>query len=108
MNRLPLPLEIAIKAKSKDDRNRLVVALARLTAHDSSFGSTTDQESGQTLLSGVSEDQLDAAIDILRRTYKVDANIGAPQVAYREKLTKRTESITPTRNRPAARVSSPK
>jgi elongation factor G len=91
MNRLPLPLEIAIKAKSKDDRNRLVVALARLAAHDSSFGSTTDQESGQTLLSGVSEDQLDAAIDILRRIDQIDLDIGAPQVAYREKLTKRTE-----------------
>ncbi len=84
-------IEIAIEPKSKADQEKLGVALAKLAAEDPSFRVSTDQESGQTILKGMGELHLDIKVDILRRTYKVDANIGAPQVAYREKLTKKTE-----------------
>ncbi|MGQ0445744.1 MAG: elongation factor G [Beijerinckiaceae bacterium] len=82
-------IEIAIEPKSKADQEKLGVALAKLAAEDPSFRVSTDQESGQTILKGMGELHLDIKVDILRRTYKVDANIGAPQVAYREKLTRR-------------------
>jgi elongation factor G len=82
-------IEIAIEPKSKADQEKLGVALAKLVAEDPSFRVTTDQESGQTILKGMGELHLDIKVDILKRTYKVEANIGAPQVAYREKLSKR-------------------
>jgi elongation factor G len=81
-------IEIAIEPKSKADQEKLGVALAKLVAEDPSFRVTTDQESGQTIIKGMGELHLDIKVDILKRTYKVDANIGAPQVAYREKITK--------------------
>ena len=81
-------IEIAVEPKSKADQEKLGVALAKLAAEDPSFRVSTDQESGQTILKGMGELHLDIKIDILKRTYKVDASIGAPQVAYREKLTK--------------------
>ncbi len=84
-------IEIAIEPKSKADQEKLGVALAKLAAEDPSFRVSTDQESGQTILKGMGELHLDIKVDILKRTYKVDASIGAPQVAYREKLTKKTE-----------------
>src|SRR3954453_9552985 len=79
-------IEIAIEPKSKADQEKLGVALAKLAAEDPSFRVSTDQESGQTILKGMGELHLDIKVDILRRTYKVDANIGAPQVAYRERI----------------------
>jgi elongation factor G len=84
-------IEIAIEPKSKADQEKLDVALAKLAAEDPSFRISTDRESGQTILKGMSELHLDSKIDILRRTYKVDANIGAPQVAFRERVTQRAE-----------------
>ncbi len=84
-------IEIAIEPKSKADQEKLGVALAKLAAEDPSFRVSTDPESGQTILKGMGELHLDIKVDILKRTYKVDANIGAPQVAYREKITKRAE-----------------
>jgi elongation factor G len=81
-------IEIAIEPKSKADQEKLGVALAKLAAEDPSFRVTTDQESGQTILKGMGELHLDIKVDILKRSYKVDANIGAPQVAYREKITR--------------------
>jgi elongation factor G len=84
-------IEIAIEPKSKADQEKLGIALSKLAAEDPSFRVSTDQESGQTILKGMGELHLDIKVDILRRTYKVDANIGAPQVAYRETLTKKTE-----------------
>ena len=84
-------IEIAIEPKSKADQEKLGVALAKLAAEDPSFRVSTDQESGQTILKGMGELHLDIKVDILRRTYKVDANIGAPQVAFRERVTKRAE-----------------
>jgi elongation factor G len=84
-------VEVAIEPKSKADREKLAVALAKLAAEDPSFRVSTDLESGQTILKGMGELHLDNKIDILRRIYKVDANIGAPQVAFRERVTKRAE-----------------
>ncbi|MGA8966848.1 MAG: elongation factor G, partial [Pseudolabrys sp.] len=84
-------IEIAIEPKSKADQEKLGVALAKLAAEDPSFRVSTDQESGQTILKGMGELHLDIKVDILRRTYKVDANIGAPQVAFREKISQRVE-----------------
>jgi len=81
-------IEIAIEPKSKADQEKLGVALAKLAAEDPSFRVSTDQESGQTILKGMGELHLDIKVDILKRTYKVEANIGAPQVAYRERITK--------------------
>jgi elongation factor G len=84
-------IEVAIEPKTKADQEKMGVALARLAQEDPSFRVSVDQESGQTILKGMGELHLDIKVDILRRTYKVDANIGAPQVAYRETLTKKVE-----------------
>jgi elongation factor G len=81
-------IEIAIEPKSKADQEKLGVALAKLATEDPSFRVSTDQESGQTILKGMGELHLDIKVDILKRSYKVEANIGAPQVAYREKITR--------------------
>ncbi len=88
----PAPvIEIAIEPKSKADQEKLGVALGKMVAEDPSFTVFTDQESGQTIMKGMGELHLDIKVDILRRTYKVDANIGAPQVAYRESLGKNAD-----------------
>jgi elongation factor G len=84
-------IEIAIEPKSKADQEKLGVALQKLAAEDPSFRVSTDQESGQTILKGMGELHLDIKVDILKRTYKVEANIGAPQVAYRESITRKAE-----------------
>ncbi|MDQ2861053.1 MAG: elongation factor G [Pseudomonadota bacterium] len=84
-------IEIAIEPKSKADQEKLGVALQKLAAEDPTFRVSTDQESGQTILRGMGELHLDIKVDILKRTYKVEANIGQPQVAYRETLGRRTE-----------------
>jgi elongation factor G len=81
-------IEIAIEPKSKADQEKMGAALQRLAQEDPSFRVSTDQESGQTILKGMGELHLDIKVDILRRTYKVDANVGAPQVAYRETLSR--------------------
>ena len=84
-------IEIAIEPKSKADQEKLGVALAKMVAEDPSFTVHTDQESGQTRLKGMGELHLDIKVDILKRTYKVEATIGAPQVAYRESLGRVTD-----------------
>ena len=84
-------IEIAIEPKSKADQEKLGVALGKMIAEDPSFTVHTDQESGQTIMRGMGELHLDIKVDILKRTYKVEANIGEPQVAYRESLGKKTE-----------------
>jgi elongation factor G len=81
-------IEIAIEPKSKADQEKLGVALSKLVAEDPSFRVHTDPESGQTIIKGMGELHLDIKVDILKRTYKVDANIGAPMVAYREKISR--------------------
>jgi elongation factor G len=84
-------IEIAVEPKTKGDQEKLGVALSRLAAEDPSFRVSTDQESGQTILKGMGELHLDIKVDILKRTYKVDVNVGAPQVAYRETITREVE-----------------
>ncbi len=81
-------IEIKIEPKSKADQEKLGIALAKLVTEDPSFRVATDPESGQTIIKGMGELHLDIKVDILRRTYKVDANIGEPAVAYREKITR--------------------
>jgi elongation factor G len=87
----PRLVEIAIEPKSKADQEKLAVALVKLAAEDPTFGVSTDHESGQTILKGVSELHLEAKLDVLRRTYNIDARVGAPQVAFRECITRRVE-----------------
>jgi elongation factor G len=88
----PAPvIEIAVEPKSKADQEKLGVALAKLASEDPSFTVSTDHESGQTILKGMGELHLDIKIDILKRTYKVEANIGQPQVAYRESISRKAE-----------------
>jgi elongation factor G len=81
-------IEQAIEPKTKADQEKMGVALMRLVQEDPSFRVQTDPESGQTIMKGMGELHLEIKVDILKRTYKVDANIGAPQVAYRETLSK--------------------
>ena len=84
-------IEIAVEPKSKNDQEKMSTGLQRLAAEDPSFQVTTDIESGQTIMRGMGELHLDILIDRLKREFKVEANIGAPQVAYRETITKAVE-----------------
>jgi len=84
-------IDIAVEPKSKADQEKMGLALARLAAEDPSFRVKTDEESGQTIISGMGELHLDILVDRMRREFKVEANIGAPQVAYREAITRRVE-----------------
>ena len=84
-------IEIAVEPKSKADQAKMSVGLQRLAAEDPSFRVETDHESGQTIMKGMGELHLDILIDRLKREFKVEANIGQPQVAYREKLGRAAE-----------------
>ncbi|MBT9370451.1 elongation factor G [Rhizobium sp. CSW-27] len=84
-------IQIAIEPKSKGDQEKMGLALNRLAAEDPSFRVKTDQESGQTIIAGMGELHLDIIVDRMRREFKVEANVGAPQVAYRETITKACE-----------------
>ena len=84
-------IDIAVEPKSKADQEKMGLALARLAAEDPSFRVKTDEESGQTIISGMGELHLDIIVDRMRREFKVEANIGAPQVAYREAITRAVE-----------------
>src|SRR6056297_2255166 len=79
-------IEIAVEPKTKGDQEKMSAGLARLAAEDPSFRVETDMESGQTIMKGMGELHLDILVDRLKREFKVDANIGAPQVAYRETI----------------------
>ncbi|MFZ3583912.1 elongation factor G [Loktanella sp. DJP18] len=79
-------IEIAVEPKTKADQEKMGIALARLAAEDPSFRVETDFESGQTIMRGMGELHLDILVDRMRREFKVEANIGAPQVAYRETI----------------------
>ncbi len=84
-------IEIAVEPKSKADQEKMSTALQRLAAEDPSFRVSVDHESGQTIIKGMGELHLEIIVDRMKREFKVDANIGAPQVAYRETLGKVTE-----------------
>ncbi|MDI3338505.1 elongation factor G [Defluviimonas aestuarii] len=79
-------IEIAVEPKTKADQEKMGIALARLAAEDPSFRVETDFESGQTIMKGMGELHLDILVDRMKREFKVEANIGAPQVAYRETI----------------------
>ena len=80
-------IEIAVEPKTKADQEKMGQALQRLAAEDPSFRVSSDEESGQTILKGMGELHLEILVDRMRREFKVEANVGAPQVAYREKMT---------------------
>ena len=84
-------IEIAVEPKTKGDQEKMSQGLQRLAAEDPSFRVETDIESGQTIMKGMGELHLDILVDRLRREFKVDANIGAPQVAYRETISHEVE-----------------
>ena len=84
-------IEIAVEPKTKADQEKMGIALARLAAEDPSFRVETDIESGQTIMKGMGELHLDILVDRMRREFKVEANIGAPQVAYRETISREAE-----------------
>jgi elongation factor G len=84
-------IEMAVEPKSKADQEKMTLALIKLANEDPSFRVSTDQESGQTIVKGMGELHLDIKVDILRRTHKVEVNVGAPQVAYRETITRATD-----------------
>lgn len=84
-------IEVAVEPKSKADQEKMGNALARLAQEDPSFRVTVDHESGQTVIKGMGELHLEILVDRMRREFKVEANVGAPQVAYRETITKVAE-----------------
>ncbi|MCA1300782.1 elongation factor G [Stappia indica] len=84
-------IEIAVEPKTKSDQEKMGLALNRLAAEDPSFRVKTDEESGQTIIAGMGELHLDILVDRMKREFKVEANIGAPQVAYRETITRQAE-----------------
>jgi len=80
-------IEVAVEPKTKADQEKMGVALGRLAAEDPSFRVTSDHDSGQTIIKGMGELHLDILVDRMKREFKVEANVGAPQVAYRETIT---------------------
>lgn len=84
-------IEIAVEPKSKADQEKMGLALQRLAAEDPSFRVSVDHESGQTIMKGMGELHLEILIDRMRREFKVEANVGAPQVAYRETIARASE-----------------
>ena len=84
-------IELAVEPKTKADQEKMGIALQRLAAEDPSFRVSSDEESGQTIIKGMGELHLDILVDRMKREFSVEANIGAPQVAYREKITKETD-----------------
>ncbi|WP_375318744.1 elongation factor G [Candidatus Tisiphia endosymbiont of Oplodontha viridula] len=84
-------IELAVEPKSTADQEKMGMALSRLAAEDPSFRVSTDQESGQTVIKGMGELHLEIMVDRMKREFKVEVNVGAPQVAYRETITKKCE-----------------
>ncbi len=84
-------ISVAVEPKTKSDQEKMGIALGRLAQEDPSFRVHTDEESGQTIISGMGELHLDIIVDRMKREFKVEANVGAPQVAYRETIRGKTE-----------------
>jgi elongation factor G len=85
-------ISVAVEPKSKADQEKMGIALGKLAQEDPSFRVKTDEETGQTIISGMGELHLDVLVDRMRREFKVEANIGKPQVAYREKIKSSVEA----------------
>src|SRR5204862_2497256 len=86
-------IAVAVEPKSKADQDKLSTGLARLAEEDPTFRVETDEETGQTLISGMGELHLEIIVDRLKREFNVDANVGRPQVAYRETISKPAEKV---------------
>jgi len=84
-------IEVAVEPKTKADQEKMGIALNRLAAEDPSFRVSSDEESGQTVIAGMGELHLDILVDRMKREFKVECNVGAPQVAYRESFAKEVE-----------------
>ena len=92
--KFPMPvIDVAIEPKTKADQDKLGIALNKLAEEDPTFRVHTDTETGQTIISGMGELHLEIIVDRMMREFKVDANVGRPQVAYRETIRKRAEKI---------------
>ena len=85
-------INVAVEPKSKGDQDKMGLALAKLAEEDPTFRTYTDEETGQTIIAGMGELHLDILVDRMKREFKVEANIGAPQVAYRETIRKEAET----------------
>jgi elongation factor G len=85
-------ISVAVEPKTKSDQEKMGIALSRLAQEDPSFRVHTDEESGQTIISGMGELHLDIIVDRMKREFNVEANVGAPQVAYRETIRSKTEA----------------
>jgi elongation factor G len=83
-------ISMAVEPKTKSDQEKMGMALGRLAQEDPSFRVRTDEESGQTIIAGMGELHLDIIVDRMKREFNVEANVGKPQVAYRETIRKRT------------------
>ena len=92
--KFPAPvIDVAIEPKTKADQDKLAIALMKLSEEDPTFRVHTDQETSQTIISGMGELHLEIIVDRMQREFKVDANVGRPQVAYRETIKKRVEKV---------------
>src|SRR5690606_16906106 len=88
-----LPISVAIEPKTKADQDKLSSALSKLAEEDPTFRVHTDAETGQTIISGMGELHLEIIVDRMQREFKVDANVGRPQVAYRETIRRAAQNV---------------
>ena len=86
-------IDVAIEPKTKADQDKLAIALQKLPEEDPTFRVHTDAETGQTIIAGMGELHLEIIVDRMKREFKVEANVGQPQVAYRETIRKRVENV---------------
>ena len=86
-------IQIAIEPKTKADQDKLSVALQKLSDEDPTFKVMVDEETGQTIIGGMGEFHLEIIVDRMKREFKVEANVGKPQVAYRETITRNCSSL---------------
>ncbi len=97
---------MAIEPKTKSDQEKLGIAIQKLAEEDPTFQVQNDEETGQTIIAGMGELHLEILVDRMRREFKVEANVGKPQVAYRETIRRTVErEDSPTRSRPVVRAS---
>ena len=93
----PAPvIQVAIEPKTKSDQERLIIAIQRLAEEDPTFVVHTDEETGQTIIAGMGELHLDILVDRMKREFRVEANVGKPQVAYRETIKRKVENVSYT------------
>ncbi len=85
-------IHVAVEPKTKADQEKMGIALVTLAQEDPSFRVKTDEESGQTIISGMGELHLEIIVDRMKREFNVEANVGKPQVAYRETIKKKVEA----------------